>query len=292
MDIVFHIGAHNTDESMIVKSLIANADLLAGHGILVPEQARYRTVLSEALQKLRGSLASEEVQDVVLDTILEDADGQRLLFSNENFACMPSAVFADGPFYDRLPRRAAWLRNIFPDFDVTIAIGLRDPATLAPELYRREKTPPPFEQWKAQIDWGSVSWLRVIQEVQAQLPDTPLLLWCNEDTPLIWPEVVQALTGHPDGLALEDQDVLLQKIMTPRGLDRMRGYLAEHPPRSIEQRRRITAAFLDKFALEDALEEEIDLPGWTEDIMDALSERYEADVDLIAQLPGVRFILP
>jgi hypothetical protein len=292
MQIIFHIGAHHTDEGLLLSSLRANAEALEAQRILVPDQAKYRTVLSDTLQKLRGNLASPELQDAVLDTILEEADGDRVIFSNENFSCMPSVIFNDGTLYDRLPKRISWLRNVFPDFDVTIAMGLRDPATLVPEAYSKLRDVAPFREWLDKIDLSSLSWHRVITDLRDALPDTPLLLWCNEDTPLLWPEIIQALTAHPESMTLEAQDTLLSTIMSKTGLQRMRAYLASSPPKTNEHRRRVVAAFLDKFAREEAMVDEIDLEGWTEEVMDPLSERYEADVDVIAAMPGVRFLLP
>ena len=292
MHIVFHVGVHHTDERRLFKSLHANSDTLAAHGMLVPEQEQYRPVLSDTLQKLRGNLASAELQDAVLDAILEDAEGDRVLFSNDNFACMPGAIFMNGKFYARLAKRASWLRNVFPDFQVSIAMALRDPATLVPATYQNLKDAPPFPDWMNELNLGALSWLKVVEEMRAEMPDTPFILWCNEDTPLIWPEVMQAVSAHPAGLSLQETDLLMREIMTESGYERMRTYLQSHPPKSIEQRRRVATAFLDKFAKPEAMVEEIDLEGWSEGIMDTLSEQYETEVDVIAQMPGVQFILP
>jgi hypothetical protein len=43
---------------------------------------------------------------------------------------------------------------------------------------------------------------------------------------------------------------------------------------------------------EDAVESEIDLPGWDDALVDRLSERYEDDLYAIEQIPGVTFIQP
>ena len=292
MHIVFHIGVHHTDEGLLLKALRSNTDILASAGILVPKKEDYRSILGDTLQKLRGEAASEELQDAVLDTILDDAEGDRVFFTNENFSCMHAAVFAQGRLYERLAKRSAWLRNIFPDFTVSIAMSLRDPATLVPDVYRSLKDAPTFPEWMNGLNLGALSWLQVVRELREALPDTPLILWCNEDTPLIWPEVVQAVTGHAADLMLEDQDILLAQIMSDAGLKRLRSYLADHPPRSVEKRRRVITAFLDKFAKPDAMEEEIDLEGWSAEIMDALSQQYETEVDEIALMPGIQFILP
>jgi hypothetical protein len=292
MHIVFHIGVHHTDEGLLLKALRSNADALATAGILIPQKEDYRSVLGDTLQKLRGEAASEELQDAVLDKILEEAEGDRVFFTNENFSCMHAAVFAQGRLYERLAKRSAWLRNIFPDFDVSIAMSLRDPATLVPEVYKSLKDAPAIEEWMNDLNLGALSWLQVVRELREALPATPLILWCNEDTPLIWPEVLQAVTGHPEDMTIKDQDILLAQIMSNAGLERMRSYLTSHPPRNVEQRRRVITAFLDKFAIPEAMEEEIDLEGWSEEIMDALSQQYEIEVDEIARMPGVQFILP
>ncbi len=58
------------------------------------------------------------------------------------------------------------------------------------------------------------------------------------------------------------------------------------------QRRRVIGAFLDKYAIEDEIVEELDLPGWSDELVEQMTEIYEADIDHIADIPGVRMILP
>ncbi len=52
----------------------------------------------------------------------------------------------------------------------------------------------------------------------------------------------------------------------------------------------LIAAFLDKFAIEDEIEEELDMPGWTEELVDELSDLYDQDVAMIERIDGVRMI--
>jgi len=139
-------------------------------------------------------------------------------------------------------------------------------------------------------DPRDLSWLKLVEEVRARNPDANLTVWCDEDTPLIWPEVLRAVSGHAIGTVLTDTDDLLAEIMSPEGLDRMRAYLAANPPASILHRRRIVSAFLDKFALSDQVDMELDLPDWDEDMVDDLTDRYRQDIARIRTLPGVSFI--
>ena len=58
------------------------------------------------------------------------------------------------------------------------------------------------------------------------------------------------------------------------------------------RRRRAVSAFLAAHAIDDAIEAEIDLPGWTEDTIDALTSIYDEDIARIGTMPGVTFISP
>ena len=58
------------------------------------------------------------------------------------------------------------------------------------------------------------------------------------------------------------------------------------------RRRRAVSAFLEAHAIEDEIEDEIDLPGWTDETIEMLTEIYEEDVARIATLPNVTLISP
>ena len=58
------------------------------------------------------------------------------------------------------------------------------------------------------------------------------------------------------------------------------------------QIKRVIVAFLDKFAIEEAVEQVIDMPGWTESFVNELTELYDEDVHAISRIPGVSLITP
>jgi hypothetical protein len=130
----------------------------------------------------------------------------------------------------------------------------------------------------------------VVNQITAQNPGVPLTVWCDEETPLIWPEVLQAVSGHGPKLELVETDELLALIMNDIGLARLKTYMTEHPPQGVQQRRRVVTAFLEKFARPEKVDFEIDMPGWTDDLVDKMTDRYSADVEVIRQMPGVTFL--
>lgn len=292
MRIVYHIGAHCTDEGLLVKSLRRNTDRLARHGILIPDPSVYRPILRDTADTLKGLAATEQTEDVVLDAVLDGLEGQHAVFSHENFVCAPRWVFGRGPIYPQMGEKAARLRNVFPRQDVSFFMAMRDPATLVPAVFARQQHDSDFDTFLSRVDLGKLSWVPVIRDLRRQVPDAELVVWCNEDTPLIWPDLLMAICGAPEDVILDGFYDLLDTIMTEEGITRMKHYLATHPPRDLLQRRRVTAAFLDKFAMDDAIEIEMDLPGWSVGIVDTLSEHYERDLETIAGMDGVRVIVP
>ncbi len=292
MQILFHIGAHCTGHDTLVRSLLKNRDMLAHAGVAVPGPGRYRRTLGEVLVKLRGARATPETQELLLDTLLDDDDSHRLILSNESFLCMASRVLDGGRLYRKIDK-SAWLRNAFPGAQVEFAVSLRNLATFLPALYEKlggEAAEDRNFLQGAKPDM--LSWFNVIDDLRKANPGSKILIWCYEDAPILWPEIMRGLSTLPPETRLEGANDLARKVLTPEGSRAMRAYLNETRPETEMERREIVADFLAGFAEEDEMEQEITLPGWTEEIMDRLTEAYDRDVERIAELPNVRMMLP
>lgn len=82
------------------------------------------------------------------------------------------------------------------------------------------------------------------------------------------------------------------QITARDGMRRLREYMEVHPPQNEIQRRRILSAFLDKFGLDAKIEEELDLPGWSQELVDELSASYNDDMLELKRIPGVTLLTP
>ena len=288
MRIVYHLGAHCTDDDRLVRCLLKNRARLAEQGIVVPSPTRYRRLLRDTAGQLRGQTASEDTQAMILEQIMDEASAQRLILSWTGFLGFPAYAVANG-LYGHGGERLREFTQIFPDIEAEFHLAIRNPATFLPDLRART-----LQKGHADIldgvDPFALRWSEAARQILQANPNVPLTVWCDEDTPLIWPEVLEGVSGHAPGTSLEDDDELLANLLTEAGLTRFRTYCAEHPPQTVSQRRRIVTAFLEKFGRPDALATEIALPGWTEDVVEELTRNYLADIDRIAQLPGVRFM--
>jgi hypothetical protein len=289
MQVAFHLGVHDTDEDRLVRCLLKNKGKLAEEGIIVPGPSRYRALLRDTINALRGAEATPEAQAVILEAVLEEDGGKRLILSNEQFLCLPDKVLGGGKLYPLAGRRARSLANLFPQHPVEFHLAIRNPATLLPAVFARLPTLA-YDQFVAGSDLTDLHWAQTIASIRDAVPNAPITVWCNEDTPLIWPEIVATVAQHDPATELEGVLDLAAEIMSPDGVKWMQTYLANHRPQSVQQRRRIITAFLAKFSQPEKTEVEIDMPGWTQGLIERISATYEQDISAVKALSGVTFI--
>lgn len=290
MQLAFHMGALCTDEDQLVRSLRKNHDRLADEGIIVPAPGRYRPILGETLRSLKGADAPPEMQQTLLDAITDHDAPARIVLSSETFLGATNAVIGNGLLYPRAMRKTPLFARLFPEAECTFFLGIRNPAAFLPALHARVGAET-YENMMQGADPMQLRWSDLVARLREANPDIPLTVWCDEDTPLIWPEVMHAVAGlEADAPPLTGEHDRLHGLMRPEGEKRLKEYLAANPPMTAGQRQRIVAAFLDKFAREDELEVELDLPGWSEEHVAAMSDAYEADCAVIARTEGVTFL--
>jgi len=291
MQVVFHIGAHCTDEDRLLKSLLKNRDALQQHGIVVPGPSNYRKLIRQTLKTLDGAQPAAGAEANLLKSISHSEQIDRLVLSAEDFLTFVPWIFVNQTLYGNAMGRIPALAGLFPSADIEFHLALRNPATFIPATFARTKGTT-LEQFMRGVAPHEVRWSTLIHTIRASAPDAKLTVWCNEDTPMIWPRLMRELSGFDSDVPFEGEADLLAEIITPNGVQRYRSYLASHPPQSAPQHSRIITAFLDKFAIEDALEDELDAPGWTQQLVDDLTRLYEEDLDEIIRIAGVNFIAP
>ena len=288
MQILFHLGAHCTDEGLLIRSILKNRAQLAKDGIGVPGPSRYRELLGEASTSLRGEPADDDTETSILEAIRDDETAERIVLSSDNFLCRANVVLGSDGLYPKA-QKSAWLRQCVPSHEVEFAIAIRNPATLVPALLRQNGED---EEALDDVPITDLLWSEVIADITVANPDTRIFVWCHEDTPFIWSEIVREITGHDVFTEIDGEFDMLERIMTPEGMTRLTDFLNAREVTSQSKRRRAVSAFLEAHAIESAVEEEIDLPGWTDETVRMLSELYEEDVHRLAQMPNVTLITP
>ena len=286
---VYHLGVHCTDESLLVRSLLKNGNDLNKRKIIVPRPRRYRNLIGKVTGRYRGDPMEEAEQKELFDAILMGYPAERVVLSHDNFLCMPQAIFEYEKLYSKTSFRSTWLRYLFPENPCEFFLSIRNPATFLPAVLKLDGVAE-YAEFVNGVDPRQMRWSEMIEELQENNPGCPITVWCNEDTPLIWPTILREISDADPDIALDGEFDILKTIMTEDGFESMKTYLDTHKPQNEIQRRRVFAAFLDKFAIDDELEEDIDLPGWSPEFVDDVTARYEDDVYKIERMSGVNFI--
>ena len=291
MKIVLHTGAHFTEEDRLFKTLLRNKAEFAEKGVSVPGPGRYRPLLRDTLAALDSNRASQEARSVLLDAILDEAQADRVILSHVNMFGAPRACLRDGILYHMAPLRIAQLDALFDTDELEVFICMRNPAALLPALFESAPQPDMVDFLRGYSP-VRVRWSETLRAMREAAPKVKITTWCFEDMPMLWASVIREMAGLEPTEKIVGGFDLLREIMIPEGMQRFRAYLKAHPNMSEHQKRRVIVAFLDKYANDEALEEELNAPGWTNQLVEELTEQYEEDLNTIANLPGVKFLDP
>ena len=291
MQVIVHTGAHATEEDRLLKSLLRNKEEFSKRGVAVPGPGKYRSLLKDCFAALEAGTPASDSRDVLWDAILDEEEADRVVLSNPHFFGSQRAALQDDILYPEAVKRMQFLQQLFPYDQIEIFMGLRNPAGFLPALLKKA-SPRRLRQVKKQTDPHQLRWSDLMTRLRQELPEISITTWCYEDMPLIWGQVLRDMAGiEPNEPLLGDLD-LLTTIMSKEGSARLRDYLQTHDSMSEMQKRRVYAAFLDKFAMDDAIEEELDLSGWTDELVEDLTEIYDEDIFALQRIPGVTLIAP
>ena len=295
MEIVLHLGAHLTDEDRLVRCLMHNRARLGLLGVRVPSTSRYRQPLRQLAHDLRDTPITPETQEMVLDSILDEDDVRRVILSSEYFLGVHRWAIINNRFYPSAGERVAQLRRLFPQAQVSVFLAIRDPAGFVPALVADARSGG-AEAVLKETDPALLRWSEMLAGILQAAPDVPITVWSDEDTPLLWPQILRRICGIEDGDAggpeLDGWLDWYADLVTPQGLAAMRRWFAQHPPADSATLRRVLTAMLQKFARPEAMDSEVALEGWTDDTTEALSLLYDQDLDVIASMRGVTLLEP
>lgn len=292
MQIVYHLGAHCTDEGALLRVLLRNGAVLSAQGTAVPTPDRYPDLLRAAAAAFAGRPITAGADEILLDALLpnaEDDGAQRVVLSFEGFLAFPRDAVNEGRLYPAAARRVQGLASLFPKATTEFHLAIRNPATWLPALSARRKAkgqdPVPDG-----FDASGLRWSDLVQRIRDAMPESSLTVWCDEDTPVIWHTVLRMLAGHSEETELAHALALAASLMPDEGAKRMAGWFASARPATDADRRKAIRAFLDRFALPERLEMDIDFPGWDAATVEALGAAYEEDCARIGAMEGVRFV--
>lgn len=287
--LAYHLGVPHTDKGQLIWSLRKDIDTLLELGIQARRPVTYTKEIVQLIGKLQGEMALPEEQEALYKVLDPTTSMDRIIIANQNFMGMPSWVLSKGKLYHNAPARTKGLRNLFPDNPCEFYLGIANPATFIPEMFASQKEKN-FDEFVGEADFLELNWSDVVKSIKQENPDCPIVVWCNEDSPIIWPSVLSEITQLGPMAKFKGELDIVLPLLTEEGQKAFRHYLDERPDLSEIQRRRVRAIFLEKFFDDTAVEKEIDFAGWSAGMIAEMTENYEYDIETISRIPGVNLI--
>ncbi|NOD75970.1 MULTISPECIES: hypothetical protein [unclassified Ruegeria] len=289
MRVIIHAGAAFADEGHILSSLVANRQMLAEMKTapMGPRMSRHFVkIMSDAL--IHGT-SIEETRDSLAPLFPQDVNLERVILSSDKFFGPRRTALQHGQIYPFAGRRAAFTETLLEGAQLELFIGLVNPGLFIPktlmsihEDHRRDIL--------ASTDLSCLSWLSMIEDLRELAPQFKLTVWENENLPLIWGDIVRAMTGLPSETPLPDEYSFLTSLLTDAGQRQVQEILGQRTPLDLQGQREELAQVLEDQARPEQVEEELDLPGWSTDIFDAFTELYAQDMAAIRTMSDIRVL--
>lgn len=259
----------------------------------MPDPRNYRVILRETMNKLRQKAPSQEARDILIDIFLDGEDDtvETLFLSNAFFFGIPREAVGNDQFYPKALTNLSKFLSLFGAENVLLCYAIRNPATFLPNLFEASNVQD-FSGILNGSNPGALRWSELALRFRRAFPELPILMWCNEDTPFLWPEILRLMTNVDTSVAMSGEYDLFKDIMPELAYKKFLEYIKAHPKIGVRQKRQVMVAFAEKFALSDVLIEELNAPNWTEELVARMTEFYDKDVELLKTLPKAQILLP
>lgn len=293
MRIILHAGVQCTDDERLIKTLLRNKDTFTKAGVAVPPPKLYRNLLRKTLIKVLKYNLDNGDREHLLETILEGKYTQinTVILSNPMFIGIPRELLGSVQLYPNAVRVLEQFLLLFSQDDVELYFSIRNPASFLPAIFETSELSEFSTLMKASNPL-EIQWSDLTSRLHKAFPELPIHMWCNEDSPFIWGQILRQMGQLPASKNIAGDFDLFAEIISKEGFDRFKAYISAHPSLTLRQLRIVMGAFAEKFGQTDKIIEELEAPGWDHTVVQDITDLYDDDVRDILKISNVHFILP
>jgi len=284
--VVFYLGAPSTDFNQLTWSLRKDSVLLREQGVLASRPKVYRAVISDRLMTQQLGELSDRDREQLLKKLCLGEERSRLILADSSFLDEPQNMLRENRLYANASRSTQELRMLFPDHPVEFMLAIRNPVSLISEVADRLDSAE-FTKVANEMDFFQPKWSEVVSEIREANPDSTINIWCYEDSPILWPEILRTTAGLPAAVPLSGELDLCATLLGDLALTRLRRFLAARPGLQPREKRHIMSAFLEKFADQEQVDQDISLAGVDSELLDEVSNCYFRDFESCKKIPGI-----
>lgn len=290
MDLRLHIGVHRTATRHLRKMLALNSSLLADHGVCVPSPEHAEKAFARAVRQIKANEDIDKINADLLSSLTQDKEYRRIVMVDPNVSGTLMRPIGKEFFYPRIGTTITRIITALEGLPTRLFVSIRNPATFIPSCYCtgiRTKPDVPFEAFVSEANLQGLRWSDFLHRAQMKKADVPMTVWRYEDYPLIWRDVVQAMTGVENREDLVGTTEPVNTGLSLRGAILMHTYLNEKKITAREDFNTVRTAFDQKFP--SSLGHNHDL-HWPVELTEGMSENYEDDWYYIERMENVETI--
>jgi len=293
MDILLHAGAHPTDNDTLMVSMNNNKPALDRCQVAVPDPVLYRRSLRQAMRQIEGAQFTDELRDMLYDSICGDQppDTLAMVLSVPMLFAPPAQTVAQGVFFPQAVEKLRSAVEVFKNDRIKLFFAIRNPATYLAALMKTCDS-----NNLSAVTGGSapetLRWSELFLRLQAHFMDMEITVWCYEDSPFVWQDVIRAVGQVPPNIAIKDTYCLYLHLLSDVGQARFVAYMNKNTNLSAEKKREVMFAFAEKFGRPEIMDQDVSITGLTQEEVDFLTGLYEDDLAKITEIPNVRLIFP
>lgn len=289
MHVAIYSGAAFTDAGRLFRSLQANASTLRDNGVTLLGPRRSRKVFSPPLNALGDGPLPPQAVEIMKSLAPTDSPNKRIIITNPNLIGEATQAIGHGQIYPDAGQRLAALSEVYASHTVEVFIGLVNLGSFIPKALMSLPNSTRQDIIRS-TDFSCLSWMSMVENIRNLAPNVQITLWPNEDAPLLWGDIVRNLGGLNHATPLADEFSLLSSLISPEGQQRVLELTQQAHPLDRASLIEQLAGIFAQHAVPEEIEEEVDLPGWSTDIVDAFTELYAQDLARLSSTPGVRLL--
>ena len=127
------------------------------------------------------------------------------------FFVAPKETIQNNAFYPHAISNLVRFVELFPEDQTHLFLALRNPATFIPAMMAEAKSDNlKFIMHKS--DPRALRWRDLLKSIRERFPALPMTIWCTEDTPFIWGQLMRLVGGSSPSTPMVGSYSLIESI--------------------------------------------------------------------------------
>lgn len=273
-----HVGAPYYFGDNLIETLMAIQKAEKDPRISIPHPDHYQGIITrKASGEMGGYFTPVELENLT-NTLKPDCENLILSFSS--LLGGMTAMFDGDVIYPDATDRVAFIRKLFPNKTIRITLTVANPMTILAGML--------MEKHPVAVDPKDISrinplWCEMIKSLSDHFPEIDFAVCPMEEAHVTWSCLLRRMLSWNDNRAVPGSLNMALCLLSNHGRRVLKETLESSPPRNENELANTIEMVCDSYADPRAIELEVDLPGWDQDIINRCDDVYQEDISTCAE---------